>query len=292
MSFALVLLCSAFASASNICIRTFQQTLQRAPRQMQMYQVCYLLPAAAIYFLLADLPLPAAPAPWLLTLCFGLCMAVASIGTAESLQCGPMSLTSIISSCNVLLPILVGCLVYHEALRLIHLLGMILLLTTLVLPSLGSKEECQHIPGRWYLFVLMSFFGNGFGAVILSAYSKLPYPGTNNSFLGISFVIAAILLLAYLLLYKRRNPQVQISLPVRPLLFVLLAVSVGCVFGANILIMHLSGILPASILYPLYNGTSTVLVCLISCAVFHESIDRKKLLTILLGIGAVVLLNL
>jgi len=292
MNFALVLLCGALASASNICLRAFQRTLQRAPQQMQTYQALYLLPAAVIYFLIAESPLPAAPEPWLLTLCFGLCMAVASIGTAESLLCGPMSLTSIITSCNVVLPILMGCLVYHEALSLFHLIGIMLLLTTFVLPALGSTDEKQKIPFKWYIFVLMAFFGNGFGAVILSIYSKLPYPGTNNSFLGISFVIAAVILFAYLLLCKRKNPELRISLQPSPLLFVLLTCSIGCVFGTNLLILHLTGLLPASILYPLYNGTSSVLICLVSCIVFREPIDRKKLLTILLGIGAVVLLNL
>jgi len=65
----------------------------------------------------------------------------------------------------------------------------------------------------------------------------------------------------------------------------------GC-FGTNLLIIYLSGVMPASLLHPIYNGASGILITLISCLAFRERMSRKKAMVLLLGICAVIFLNL
>lgn len=292
MNILLLLLTGAIASVSSLSIRCFQMTLQRSPIQGVTYQVCYIGIGGIIYLILAGGAFPSGSAAWLLGLAFGICLAVAGIGTFQSYTTGPMSLTSIVISCNVVLPILVGCFAYQEALRLPHLVGIALLIVTFILSGLGSKGAQREIKPIWYLMLLLGFLGNGFGAVILSTVSKLPSPGSNHSFLAVGFLSGALLLLSYALLHKAQHRDAAIRLQLHPLLFVLLAVStLGC-FGCNTLLLHLNNVFPSTVLYPIYNGTSSVLVCLISCLVFREPMDKKKFFSILLGIGAVVLLNL
>lgn len=290
MNFALVLICSLTASLTSVCIRFFQDKLQRQQKDLQLFQFGYIFLDAVAYLILAGFVLPSGGTAWLLALLFAVCLALSSIGLAESYMSGPMSLTSVIVSCNVILPIIVGCIFYDETMGVVHWIGCILLLATLILSGIGPKEEKREISPKWYLMVLLCFLGNGFGAVILNAYGKLYAGAGNNSFLGVSFLIAAVMLLAYVLSGRSQQPAKQTKLP--PLFFVLVtAAAAGC-FGTNILLLHLTGSFPASLLYPVYNGASTVVLCVVSCLVFRESINAKKLLTILLGIGAVILLNL
>lgn len=292
MDLLLVILCGVIASVSCLSIRTFQMTLQRSARQFQLYQAGSFLLSALIYFCMGGSRLPADSAIWLLALGFGLCLSSSGIATAESYLCGPMSLTGIIISCNVVLPIAVGCLVYQESLQLPHIAGFVLLLATFLLPALGSSDKASRIHPRWYPLVLLSFLGNGAGSVILSAFTKMGHTSASNGFLGVGFLSGALMLLVFLAVVKLRRPDTVVAIRLHPLLFILLAVSTVSVFGANALILYLNTLFPASILYPLYNTVSSVLVCLISWLVFREPMNGKKLLSILLGIGAVILLNL
>ena len=63
-------------------------------------------------------------------------------------------------------------------------------------------------------------------------------------------------------------------------------------FTANGLLMGLNTSMPASVLYPMVNGGIGVIVAIVSCTFFRERITAQKLLAILTGLGAIVLLNL
>ena len=292
MNLLLLVLSGAIASVSGLTIRSFQLYIQKHPLQMPFYQVCSMGIGSVIYLILAGFALPAAKEVWMLAIAFGLCLTTSSIGYAEAMHNGPFSLTGIINSCNVLIPILVGCVFFHEQLRLPHIIGIILLLCTFILPSIGTQAEKKEIRPIWYFLILLSFLGNGFGAVILSAFNKLPNPGSSDSFMAVGFFFGAVMIMIYVLLCKASRPGSVMKLPFSWLLVALLGGSALCVFGCNSLLIRLAAVYPSSMLFPIYNGTSSVLACLASCLFFRESINRKKFLTILLGIGAVVLLNI
>ena len=292
MNFLLLVLSGAIASVSGLTIRSFQLYIQKHPLQMPFYQVCSMGIGCVIYLILSGFALPASLDVWLLAIGFGLCLTTSSIGYTEAMHNGPFSLTGIINSCNVLIPILVGCLFFHEQLRLPHIIGIVLLLCTFILPSLGIKGEKKEIRPIWYFLILLSFLGNGFGAVILSAFSKLPNPGSSDSFMAAGFFFGSLMVLIYVLVCKAVRPGSVMKLPLSWLLVLLLGGSALCVFGCNSLLIRLAAVYPSAMLFPIYNGTSSVLSCLVSCLFFRESIDRKKFITIILGIGAVILLNL
>lgn len=292
MNFVLLLLSGAIASLSGLAIRSFQLYVQKHPLQMQFYQVLSMGIGGIVYLVLSGFTLPATSASWMLALGFSVCLAVSSIGYAEAMHNGPFSLTGIINSCNVLIPILVGCVAFQEQLSIFHIIGILLLLATFVLSGIGPKGEKREIKPIWYPLILLSFLGNGFGAVILSAFNKLPNPGSSDSFMAAGFLFGSLLLLLYVLIRKACKPDSVVALQPSWRLIGLLAVSAMCMFGCNSLLIRLAAVYPGAMLFPIYNGISSVLSCLASWILFREIMDRKKLITILLGIGAVVLLNL
>ena len=290
MNFALILVCSLTATISSIAIRLFQQKLQKSLRHLYVFQFSYTLICAVVYLIMAEFrPLHGQNA-WLLAIAFAACLSVCTIGTSEMYLHGPMSLSSVIVSCNILMPIVFGCVFYNETLKAVHIIGCLFLMATLILSGIGPKEEKKEIRPRWYLMVAMAFLGNGFGAVVLNAYGKLYVGAGNNAFLGISFLLSATVLFFYIFLAGGKKSEVKEVYP--PLFFLLIGISAAGCFGTNVLLLHLTGMFPASILYPVYNGGSSVMVSAISCLVFREPMNRKKLVTVLLGVCAVVLLNL
>ena len=292
MNFALLLLCGIVAASSNIAMRTFQTKIQTSLRQLLTYQIIYISIAVIVLFLLSPTTLPADPQLWLLVVAFGLCIAISSIGSSEALLNGPMSLTSVIVSCNVVMPILFGCLIHGESLSLFHLGGIILLLITFLLSGAGSKGAKKEISGKWYLFLAMGFLGNGFGAIVISARSKLPYENIDMSFLAFSFLLAVVILSVFALFCKIREKDARLSVKPSWLLVATVLPSAISIFGVNILLFYLVTVYPTAVLYPIYNASTSVIVCVSSCLFFREPMNKQKLLTLTLGIGAVVLLNL
>ena len=278
------------ASVSSVAIRLFEQKVQRDHRDLQVFQTLYVFLCGVVFLLVSGFRFPGTAAGWLYALAFSACLAVSSIGTAESFLCGPMSLSSVINSCSVVLPILFGCLVYKETMTAPHLLGIVFLLATFILTGTGSKEGKKEISLKWFIMVMLAFLGNGFGAVVLAAYSKIPETASNNGFMAVSFFMAAVMLMAHFLLSRERaaGKRVKVTAPFFGLSFM---AALGC-FGTNLLIIYLSGVMPASLLHPVYNSASGILVTLASCLLFRERMDRKKALILLLGICAVVFLNL
>ena len=292
MNFLLLLLSGAIASLSGLSIRSFQIYVQKHPLQMPFYQVLSMGIGSIVYLVLSGFTLPASAASWGLALSFSLCLGASSIGYTEAMQNGPFSLTNIINSCNVLIPILVGCIAFRERLLLPHMIGIALLLSTFILSGTGNRGEQREIRPIWYFQILLSFLGNGFGAVILSAFNKLPDPCSSDSFMAVGFFFGALLIMAYVLVCRVRKPGSVFALQPSWRLTGLLSVSALCVFGCNSLMIRLAAVYPSAMLFPVYNGISSVLSCLASCLLLKEAIDKKKFLTLLLGIGAVVLLNL
>lgn len=82
---------------------------------------------------------------------------MANIGNCGCFLYGPMSLSSVIKSCSVLLPIGYGCLVYQETMTLHHLLGIACLILLFILTGLGNREGKKEISPRWFLTMPMSF---------------------------------------------------------------------------------------------------------------------------------------
>jgi multidrug transporter EmrE-like cation transporter len=85
---------------------------------------------------------------------------------------------------------------------------------------------------------------------------------------------------------------VQIKALVRPLLLLVIAMGGFGGFIGNSILMSLNTAMPASLLYPLVNGGIAVIVAIMSCVIFKEKLTLQRALTILVGLAAIVTLNL
>ena len=292
MNFLLMLLASSSSAVSSASIRGFQTKLNATSRQLQFFQFAYILLDSLIFFAAAGFVLPSDPTVWLWAVGFAFCMFICSIGTVQSYRYGPMSLSSVIISCNVLMPILAGCLLYQETLSVAHIFGIVFLLATVILSSIGPKGEKQDFHPIWFLYVALAFLGNGFGAVILSSFGKIYQGEGNQSFMAAAFFLSALLLFLYYLFGGIRHHEKAEPIRPIPLFLAITAICAVTCYAVNALLLYLAGRMSAALLYPIYTGFGSILICLTSWLVFREKMTKKKLLNILLGLVAVVLLNL
>ena len=291
MQYILALLSGVVGSFNSLSMRLYQTRYQHNQLDLRFFQILSLFVSMLFYLFISGFQLPSAPAAWILTVCFSLCITFSFYASAEYMRCGPMSLGAVIVSCNVIIPIIVGVLFYNETLRFVSIIGIGLLLAMLILSSYSKGEAKREMSLRWYILVLLCFLGNGCGSLCLNGYASLSL-GNNNGFLAASYGLSALTMFAYYFYKsfgnrkKRHTPKFS---PVSILLVIISGLAGGCV---NFLLLFLNQSMNASILYPLYNSSIAIMVSLTSCIVFHERLTLRKALSIVIGIIAVICLNL
>ena len=291
MNLLYALLSASAHSMNSISLRVYQTRLQKGTGDLRLYQALYMLLAAFAYWILTGFSVQMDPMGWFLALCYGLDLCLTGVTVSACFQCGPMSVTSVISNACVALPIAVGCIFYGETMGLFPILGCVLLAVTFVLPCIGSREGAGKIPAKWYILVVLAFFFNGMGAVLLNIYGRVAATSERNSYLAMGYLTAALLYFAISFFLCRKEKR-ALKGYVRPLLLVLLVTSSMGGFIGNGLLMSLNTSMPASVLYPMVNGGIGVMVAIVSCTVFREKLTVPKALAILTGLGTIVLLNL
>ena len=279
----------------SVAVRTYQTKLQRSVADFRLYQTVVALVVSVSNLILSGFVVELDRMGLLLGLCYGLDLALTGILTAKCFACGPMSLTSVITNACVLLPIAVGCIWYGEVMSLTQILGCLLLACCFVLSAVkpGKKTgEKNTIPAQWYLLVFLAFFCNGMGAVLLNIYGRVAAAGQRNSFLALGYFVSALIYLANHFMIRKKTGPVELGKIVCPLLVLLLLMSSMGGFVGNSILMSLNTEMPASLLYPLVNGGIAVIVAISSCIIFREKLTLQRLLTILVGLAAIVTLNL
>lgn len=291
MNLLLALLSASAHSMSNVSMRMYQTRLQKSTADLRLFQMVNSFVTSLAYLILSGFALELDLYGCMLALCYGVSLSATSITVAACFACGPMSVTSVISNACVVLPIAVGCIWYDEVMTAPQIVGCILLAATFVLSALNPKEARGEIALKWYPLAFLAFFCNGMGAVLLNIYGRIAGAGERNSFLTLGYFTAALIFLANYGLMARKTGPVAVKGFLRPLLLgLILMASMGGFIG-NGLLMSLNTAMPASILYPLVNGGIAVIVAIASCVIFREKLTVQRLLTILVGLGAIVALN-
>lgn len=292
MNFLLAILSASAHSVGSVSLRLYQTKLQKTVADLRLFQGLAMLLAAVCYWALNRFSLRLETNGVLLALCYGLDLVLTGITVSICYQCGPMSLTSVISNACVVLPIAVGCIFYREVMTFNQILGIVLLGITLALPCFEGSNSSGKISWQWFPLILAAFFFNGMGAVLLNIYGRVADAAGRNAYLSIGYFTGAFLYLLISLFHHKRiglKPGKGFFSPV--LAIVLVSSALGSFIGNGIL-MSLNTRMPATILYPMVNGGIGVLVAIVSCTVFKERLTVLKFLAILTGIASIVFLNL
>ena len=292
MNFLLAVLSASAHSVNSISLRLYQTKFQKSVADLRLFQGLAMLIAAVCYWALNRFSFKLETTGVLLALCYGLDLVLTGITVSICYQCGPMSLTSVISNACVVLPIAVGCIFYREVMTFNQILGIVLLGITLALPCFEGSNSSGKISWQWFPLILAAFFFNGMGAVLLNIYGRVADAAGRNAYLSIGYFTGAFLYLLISLFHHRRMRLRPGKGFFSPMLTIILVSSALGSFIGNGILMSLNTRMPATILYPMVNGGIGVLVAIVSCTAFKERLTVLKFLAILTGIASIVFLNL
>lgn len=219
----------------------------------------------------------------------GIFYAIGFYAAYAALRLGSYGMTRLLSSFGTIIPIAYGILFLKESSTVFTYISVAMILFSLFLMNYQkpSDQDATKISFKWVLCVTCSVLANA-GIAIVAKTQQMEY-GTvcNNEFLILSYLIATASLIFFGFLYERKELQGVLK---TGLLYGSLA---GILSGIN----NLCGILtylyvPISVVSPVKTALSLVLSFLISVLLYKEKFTKRQLLSVVIGIVAVILINL
>ncbi len=224
--------------------------------------------------------------PYVIT--FSICYTAAYVCSIYAIMHGPLSITSLVISCSVVVPLIFGVVFLQEPVGPLLVIGIALLLSSTILVSKTSEKENARITPRWLIYIAATFFSNGICMTVQKLF-QVTYGGVfRNAFMIISLAIALFFLLVITFICERKGIKegVKSKSFVWPII---------CGVGngvANHLTLILAVILPASILYPIQSAGGIILTAVVSMLFYKEKLSINQKIGFVLGILAIILFNI
>lgn len=230
------------------------------------------------------------------TVFMGLLFSVSFVSTIVlyhfAMQTGPLSYTTFFFSASMIIPSILGIILWDEPFTWQVCVGLLLFLFAFYLISKPNVKENKKISGKWILLCFLSWLGNGCCSLIVKIHQMQMLGQESNEMLTVAYPCAAILCFCvYLILRfaKKSNDSDKPLIRLSTLWLVLAAAGNGL---GNMLVAMLAAKVSAAYLYPIVLGGMLIIVTLYSVSVLKEKISKAGTCGILIGIAAIVLMNL
>lgn len=243
---------------------------------------------------------------------YGLLAAGAFVFLVRAMAAGPLSYTTLISSCSMVIPTVFGAVFWKEDVHALHIVGLVLLLLSFIHGCEPKNREC--ISPKWKVYSLMAFLCNGAVGVLQKLHQTSAHANENNAFLTVAFLTAAILLLCANAgcgmrkklndragnvdeadkcddeAYKSDKASGKCFGNTRNL--IIQGCTIGlCIALTNKINLYLSGVLPSIFFFPVVNGSTTLLCMATGFLLFKERLSHAQTLGFCSGLTAVMLFS-
>lgn len=218
---------------------------------------------------------------------FAVMYAMGVLGSLLAIMTGPLSLSSLIAAYSLIIPAGYGLIFLKEPVSVFLIVGILLLLVSLFLINMEKKGEEKKITLKWAFYALLTFIGNG-GCSTVQKMQPLYCDGKyKNEFMVMAYAIAVVLLLIPVIVKERKDffKNLKRACPYA----LVYGVSNGMV---NFLVILLSTMMAASVMFPLISAGGIVLTVLVSIFIYKEKLSREQIMGVILGVGAIIALNI
>lgn len=232
---------------------------------------------------------------WTLGILFGVFYIITISTYYFAMQSGPLTYANFFYSVSMAIPTIASLLFWKEPLYFTLIIAFVLLLISMYLICVSSKNEMKKSSGKWFLLCFISWFSNGVLSVIVKVQQTALQGKEAISIVAFGFSSACVLsLILYALISKkvRKNHVAQKDRHlIKSFMPFLLLVAIGN-GGGNITATALASKVSGAYLFPSVMGGSMILVMIFAVTVLKEKTTVRGFLGIALGILAMVFLNI
>ncbi len=216
---------------------------------------------------------------------FAIAYFCASIFNFLAIQAGPLSLTSLAVSYSLIIPALYGLIFDGDEAGIWLFVGLALLCVSLVL--INAKKGDTKITLKWAIFTLIALLGNGICSTLQPLQSRI-FGGVYDSSFMVVALLAVFLGLSTFAYFHERD-EILPSLKCGVHLMALCGIANGLV---NLLVMVVSKAVDNSVMFPIISAGGIVVTWIVSTFFYKEKLTAKQNLGMILGVLAIVFLNI
>lgn len=228
----------------------------------------------------------------------GYCMALAFSFLA--IANGSLSLTSLVLQFSLIIPTFYGIFFLQEETDFFLFAGIALLVASIVLVNIpvGEKKEKNaeteqteknqnKTTWKWALFALLMFIGNG-GCSTVQKMQQTHFNGLYKSeFMIVALIITTVALVVISLFTERKEMLPALKKGVG--YYAVYGVANGI---SNLIVLLLATKMSSSIVYPVLSAGGIVITSFVSVFVYKEKMNLFQKIGLILGVLAIVALNI
>ena len=206
-----------------------------------------------------------------------------------TLKTGPVAVSAIINSFNIVFTLLAGAIFFNEQWSVYTIIGFAFMSVAFCL--VPTKTDNKKANLKWLCFIILTFVSCGLYGVVMLFFSKSQFGTMKSEYVAITFTIASVicLILAFFNTKVRKEPisiKRNFELPI-----------VTLVIGGTLGLYNLLNVIavqkfPSYIVSPVISGLIIILTMLASAVINKEKITLKMLIGTIFAVIAIVLLNL
>lgn len=228
----------------------------------------------------------------------GYCMALAFSFLA--IANGSLSLTSLVLQFSLIIPTFYGIFFLQEETDFFLFAGIALLVASIVLVNIpvGEKKEKNaetekteknqnKTTWKWALFALLMFIGNG-GCSTVQKMQQIHFNGLYKSEVMIVALIITTVALVVISLFTERKEMLP-ALKKGVGYYAVYGVANGI---SNLIVLLLATKMSSSIVYPVLSAGGIVITSFVSVFVYKEKMNLFQKIGLILGVLAIVALNI
>ena len=228
----------------------------------------------------------------ILSVFFGISVALTQIMQSKAMGNGPASLVSLVYSCGFLVPIFYGLIFWDESVSVYQWLGILLLIIALCLIVWKGEKGGRMI--AWLPFAVLAMLGSGANAIFQKTHQHSAFADELQQFLVYSLLFSALFTgIVSLVIRKGEEREPALSKKQKAVKKLIVPICLGiCVGLLNFLNLSLSGKLPSVILFPVYNVGSMLLSSFISSVIYKDKPTRRQGVGFAIGIVAILIVGI
>lgn len=207
----------------------------------------------------------------------------------KSMSCGKISFANFVLGMAMLIPIVAGALFLGEDISPLQIGGIVLFLIASYFVCFGQGKEDKQMNKKAVLYGVLAFLSSGGMAVYIKVVSGIDSSIDQVQMLA-SAMLTGFVLMTVLFACQKGFVKIGEYLSYRWFWLSLLIVVI-CTAVGNTMYVNLVVLVPGAIFFPIASGLPMLLGAAVS-PLFKEKLSAKTITGIILGVVAIVLLNL
>ena len=227
----------------------------------------------------------------------GVMYAISKMIILKGYEMTSVTFMTLCHSAGMILPCVIGHFFWSETMSVLSLVGILLAVTSIVLLK-DSKSDKKSFDLMGILIGIVVFLTSG-GIMVIQKLLGLYFAEQSVGAYNFYSFVAAFLILSFFISPNKNGGATQnaVLLPKKEHKKDMQVV-VPCAAGSAVslcvisfVMTSLAGSVPSTILFPLFNGSGIICVCIGSVFLFKEKLTIKKIIGLILGLCGLFLVN-